>query len=427
MYLQEAIRQSLNDTGEKSEGRAATGKVAPPAEVDLLDFGGPAAPGPPASTSNPYGPPAASSDSWGGGYSSYSTNDLAAPAQLPPASNTAASLTSYDGAFGSNASNTFGGSASASGSNLFTGDPSSGALVPAASSGVYSSASSGLYGPPPPSSNPYAQPAASNANPYGPPSASSSNPYGPPTTTPTGSTPNPYGPPTATPSASSSNPYGPPSAASSMPYSVPVASQSDPFSAPAAATSNPYASSTSSNSFPANPYGAAAPGGNQFGAPAIGAFVAPAPIATNLYGPQNTFGDTAIPPNVTPRQQQTPSTLGFGSPPADFAFSPEPKQYIGSDMQNGYEPEPQESNPTFTMNSLEGSAASTNLGGLDQAFSKLVNLDTFSVASKKDEKRSNPFESKANSTIDGSRSLADIQKAKVRFSLLNLFFIYTNT
>jgi len=73
------------------------------------------------------------------------------------------------------------------------------------------------------------------------------------------------------------------------------------------------------------------------------------------------------------------------------------------------------------MNSLSGQEDSKLVdesgGGsgslADQAYSKLVNMDTFSLVSKKDEVRQNPFEiSAANSTVGGTQSLADIQSKK---------------
>jgi hypothetical protein len=89
-----------------------------------------------------------------------------------------------------------------------------------------------------------------------------------------------------------------------------------------------------------------------------------------------------VPPGVnTPRGDQTPSSLGFGSPPADFSgFSP-----------------------------FRDEQKSADIGGskLDQAYFKLANLDTFSLASKKDEEKVNPFES---GSITETRSLAAIAK-----------------
>jgi hypothetical protein len=93
-----------------------------------------------------------------------------------------------------------------------------------------------------------------------------------------------------------------------------------------------------------------------------------------------------VPPDVnTPRSDQTPSSLGFGSPPADFS---------------GFSPTPEE--PQKQADAIGGSKA-------DQAYFKLANLDTFSLASKKDEERLNPFE---YGSITETRSLADIAKAK---------------
>jgi hypothetical protein len=449
LYLQEAIRNSLNpNVDEKNESKGSVTKVPASAPVsDLLDFGAPADPVIPPPTSNMYGPPTTSNAPWSGSYANNPNPQHAIPAAPPQtnptqtisyssqqATNPTSSMNSYgqsyDGGFGSSpSSNAFGGGVSSS-SNPFvaptvanTREESQGAIVPVAPTGVYSSMSSGLYDANA-SSNPYTQTNASNSNPYA-------------------SQPNPYGPPVAVSSV------GAPSTASSNPYSAPVASTPDQYSVPTAVSSNPYGASVSSNPYGAslssNPYGAsnasnphasssyggaAAPADNQFSAPIPGGFVAPAPIATNLFGSQNMYGDAPIPPAVTPMQQQTPSTLGFGSPPADFNFSsPEPKQFPETNLQNGFETDPARGNQGMSMNFLstqnEESQNNAKLGGLDQAFSKLVNLDSFSVASKKDDKRINPFENSANNTVGGSRSLADIQKSKVRLLLYETSIFYS--
>ena len=388
----------------KNEKSGETEKKAAIDEGDLLDFGGPPAPAlPPSnlygqttpalppSTTNPYGPPVTGA-----------TNPYGAPTQSLPPSNTVTnpygqstpSSSAWGGGYEQSTTNpTSGGSAytygsgapSVAGSNTFDGsgvpaDVSLGALVTAPpSTGVYSGASSAFFGSTA-TSNPYGATSTTSSNPYGPASTSISNPY------------NAAPPSTADPFAASNAP-------TSNPYGVPAPAASDPFGS--SVSSNPYAAS--------NPYTGPSVGSNQYSVPPSSGYVVPAPISTNA------FGD--VPPAVTPKPQQTPSTLGFGSPPADFSFSsPLPHQY---DQQNGFEsnPDPLQPSHGLTMNALstQAESATTNndkLGGLDQAFSKLVNLDTFTIASKKDEKRSNPFDIGLNSTIGGTRSLADIQKSK---------------
>jgi hypothetical protein len=134
---------------------------------------------------------------------------------------------------------------------------------------------------------------------------------------------------------------------------------------------------------------------------------APAPVSTQQNPYVSTIG--SVPPSFTPQaQQETPSSLGFGSPPADFSgFSPAPVN------QESDEGTPADS--TFAMN---GGHAQENgpapvASMVDQAYAKLANLDTFSLVSKNDEERSNPFASSSSTTIGGNKSLADMQKNKV--------------
>lgn len=340
----------------------------------MLDFGGPPASSIPPSMTNPYGQksavPAAnlygaaavSSDPWGGG-SSYPGSEYPALTAPPvPAQGYAARIESFSSLPPNNAStraDSFTSLPAAGGNpyaeNSFGGGQNvgSGASNPFATQPVPASGALVATGP----SNPYSQ----MSNPYASSTQAQSNPYGPPVATGT-------------------NPYAPQSdsAAGSFSSSVPSAS---------------------------NPFGISSTPGNPYSAPSN--FVPPPPVSTNFYG------DNSIPPAVTPKPQQTPSTLGFGSP-ADFNFSsPMPCNILG----------PEEGLPqhdqALSMNALadhnERASANTPADGLNQAFSKLVNLDTFSLSSKKDERRSNPFESNSNDIVGGSRSLADIQKTKVRF------------
>jgi hypothetical protein len=143
--------------------------------------------------------------------------------------------------------------------------------------------------------------------------------------------------------------------------------------------------------------------------PPASAWQVPAAIAT-----QPPYGqDPSIPPSVTPQAQATPSTIGFSSPPPDFS---------------GFSSAPQASEPAqapssdpvvFSMNALSGeqnglvdsnsTAQSASL--VDQAYSKLVNMDTFSLVSKNDEARSNPFDM-GSTTVGGNVPLAQMSKHK---------------
>ena len=193
-----------------------------------------------------------------------------------------------------------------------------------------------------------------------------------------------------------------------MPALPPSAPVPAPAPQPYAAQANPYV--------PQPAYGAPAPPGNPYAAPAPQPWNAPPPVATNQpYGEQ-------VPPSVTPQAQATPSSLGFQSPQPDFSgFSPIPP------IQETPAPQPAPvpasapaSDPAlFTMNKLSGqeglvsenaNAASGSLA--DQAYAKLASMDTFTLESKKDAPAANPFAS--SSSISDNRSLADMQKSKVR-------------
>ena len=176
---------------------------------------------------------------------------------------------------------------------------------------------------------------------------------------------------------------------------------------------------------PAQALATAAPASNP-----TGSWTAPPPIAVpgQQYTPQAN-GEyqypQQVPTSVTPQAQATPSTLGFLSPPTDFAgFSPAPRN-TGGVPETPAAPEtfaaPASVDPALTsMNRLSGqddgklldpNAVSADRSGsmADQAYAKLVNMDTFSLVSKADEARQNPFEMAASSTVGGNKSLADMK------------------
>jgi hypothetical protein len=294
-----------------------------------------------------------------------------------------------------------------------------GALVvaaPSAGYGGYGVAQSNFpygSGTSQPSTNPYM-----GANPYAaaPPAPTVNAPYQ--YTPPLTGAGNAYDP--------GSNPYGAP-ATTANPYSVP--SQTNPYAAPA--PSNPYLAPVP----PANPYGAVAPA-NPYGSAeptdTKSAWTPPAPISTQLNPydstlprqPYDTFNGGVVPPAVTPHAQQTPSSLGFGSPAPDFSgFTPGPDEKTVGGIGDTQPP----STPfgALTMNGLatvEEAEPKNEISQLSQqqstsvvqsTFAKLANLDNFSVYSNTDAKRSNPFESPADASIGGNRSLGDIAKNKV--------------
>ena len=303
-----------------------------------------------------------------------------------------------------------------------------GALVVAAPSTGY-----GGYGVPP-ASNPYA-----TANPYAlvpVPTNPSTAPY---QYTPSQSYPaapapygnsleagsNPYGAPVP-----SANPYAAPTmAVATNPYAAPMTSEqpTNPYGV-AAAPSNPYLAPV-----PANPYGVPAAATNPYGHPteivdSKSAWTPPAPITTqpNPYDstvpaqPYETFNGGLVPQAVTPHAQQTPSSLGFGSPAPDFSgFTPAAEEKTTGGAQHLSTPF-----GNLTMNGLasvdEAAPITTqptqlqSTSVVQSTFAKLASLDNFSVSSNQDAKRMNPFESPANASVGGGRSLADMAKNKVR-------------
>jgi hypothetical protein len=218
-------------------------------------------------------------------------------------------------------------------------------------------------------------------------------------------------------------------------YGAPVPPAATGYGAPAPATgygapAPGYGAPAPSYGAPTTGYGAPAPGygapppASGYGAPAYGApapaaaWTAPPPITTQpsygSYDPQSIHPPSFVAPNdlTTPHgQPATPSSLGFQSPPADFSgFSPTPQKS---------QPNPASADPALlSMNTLSGqnqglldanaSAASGSMA--DQAYSRLVNMDTFSLVSKNEPARENPFGSSGSTSIGGPASLADMKK-----------------
>ena len=343
-----------------------------------------------------------------------------------------------------------------------------GALVVAAPSTGY-----GGYGvPPPPTTNPYV-----NANPYALV----------PAPNPSSTAPNPYGPTVQQSYPTAAAPYGNPQPAGSNPYGTSIATSSNPYAAANtnAAVTNPYAAPVSSDQPPpsTNPYGVAATpsnpylapipasSSNPYGAPVAAtnpygtgnttevtdhksAWTPPSPITTqpNPYDstipthPYETFnGGMVPPPAVTPHAQQTPSSLGFGSPAPDFSgFTPAPdEKTIGGagvtqvttpfgnlTMNGGLASVDNDAvaAPTTTTTTPQDPTSSQQQqqSTFQSTFAKLANLDNFSVSSKSDAQRMNPFESSANATIGGGRSLGDMAKNKVSvvdMSCISFYFL----
>lgn len=409
-YLQEAIRQSLKDDAKP--------KPAPPPAppVDLLDFGDSNP------TPGPEVPPAASF----GGVESVQSDPYygGQPTATNLAHQSFTSLPAITAGYGPPPTD-------------FAAAAASGALVVAAPSTGY-----GGYGVPP-TNNPYGAAAAAtqpSSNPYAlvPVPNPSATPYQymPPQSYPAAPAPygnayetgsNPYGAP-----ASSVNPYAAPTAAN--PYAAPMnAEQPPPSTNPygaAAAPSNPYLApipATSSNPYavpaPTNPYGSTEVTDNK------SAWTPPAPITTqpNPYDstvptqPYETFNGGFVPQAVTPHAQQTPSSLGFGSPAPDFSgFTPAAEEKttggaaqlstpFGNLTMHGLASVDEAAPPTQEQN-LPTPQQSTSV--VQSTFAKLASLDNFSVSSNSDAKRMNPFESPANASVGGGRSLADMAKNK---------------
>lgn len=177
-------------------------------------------------------------------------------------------------------------------------------------------------------------------------------------------------------------------------------------------------------------YGVPAAGG--YGAPPPAAVAptpwgAPPPVATQqAYGAYDGQGapPAFVAPLSTPQgQPSTPSTLGFSSPPPNFSgFSPGPQPVQAAptaDFSAAPEAAPAAVDPALlSMNTLSGeqqglvdASASAASGSMaDQAYAKLVGMDTFSLVSKTEAERSNPFESTSNASIGGQQSLSTMKK-----------------
>lgn len=393
-YLQEAIRQSLKDDAKP--------KAVPAPPADLLDFGDDSPSAPAALPSQPT---------------------VLQPTVLPATSFGAIESAQSDPYYGTQHT------ASSAAHQSFTslpaitsgyGNPNSNFAAPAPGALVVAPPSSGYGGyRVHQNDNPFANtgtPQPAESNPYAVVPASASAPY---QYTPV----NAYtGAQFASQNIGGSNPYGAPVRATNL-YGAPPQT-TNPYAPQAPA--NPYAASASTNpngtavTATANPYGIPETTDNK------SAWTPPAPITTqpNPYDsamptqPYDAFNGGAVPPAVTPLAQQTPSSLGFGSPAPDFSgFTPAPGEKTIGDSE-------QTPNPfnALTMNGLASITETNNqpqpppqqqtTSVLESAFAKLASLDNFSVSSNADTKRNNPFESSANSSIGGNKSLAEMAKNK---------------
>lgn len=376
-YLQEAIRQSLQeDLPPKST-------TAPSTSTDLLGFDEPPAPAPPAlltasvqsvgsndyfygaaphqpnNTNNQYPP------SYAGASNPF---EASTPLALPPSTNSQASYAPAPSPWA--ASNAPAPAMPSQQDGPYSGVTQTNQLVPAPYSNPYASMGSGnTYGydasaPAPMVTN------LANVNGYSAQAQGGPSPYG--SVTPLG--------------GSNAGP------------------STEPFSG--YATSNPNSTSQ---------------------------WTPPPPIVTtgaayNMPSAYHMPQQPDVPSAVTPQAVATPSTLGFGSPEANFSGFGSPQQpasapaaptYGGIDRPtNEWEP-PQQSAVSQTSGLFgrqDDTAApappqetpSSSL--VDQAYSKLVDFDSFSISSRKDAPSANPFE--MSSSIGGTKSLADIQASK---------------
>ena len=122
------------------------------------------------------------------------------------------------------------------------------------------------------------------------------------------------------------------------------------------------------------------------------------------YSQQQQFG-FATPANLNAVPQPTPSSLGFSSPPVAEPFASPAYGAPAYGQDNGYAAAPApELAPSFDSNGQAAPAPSGSLA--DQAYLKFANMDNFDLVSKKDEPRSNPFES---STVGPQPSLAQMK------------------
>jgi hypothetical protein len=335
-------------------------------------------------------------------------------------------------------------------------DPTPTAMVPAAPSALLSSGPPQSYGqgnpygqPPPAQNNPYGQPAPSN--PYGQPAQSYTDPWGGPPAITASASHDPYNqapssstalvPSTTNPYSYASsefqpqNPFGRVDAgqqargdAMSTFSAPPAYYQDQSFAAPQPPSNQGYAAPVSTSSL-ANPF--EAPQSNQGYAATNGTsnnvanpFEQPKPVVPesmpNLYSngpttqqsnpydsrqswsgpaPINTQFSQPVPPAISTPQWQTttPSSLGFASPPADFSgFSPMPTQ------RESFSSPPPQQQPQQVQPQQQQQSGSL----VDQAYAKLMNMDTF--LSKND----TTFDASLadNSVIGGSKSLSDMKK-----------------
>eukprot|EP00527_Entomoneis_sp_CCMP2396_P006036 CAMPEP_0198142492 /NCGR_PEP_ID=MMETSP1443-20131203/5261_1 /TAXON_ID=186043 /ORGANISM="Entomoneis sp., Strain CCMP2396" /LENGTH=599 /DNA_ID=CAMNT_0043805511 /DNA_START=386 /DNA_END=2185 /DNA_ORIENTATION=- len=167
-------------------------------------------------------------------------------------------------------------------------------------------------------------------------------------------------------------------------------------------------------------YGYAAPAnGGPYGAPA-GSFGGPERPPPSGPPPINTQHSNGMGPpgQVTPQAQQTPSTIGFQSPPADFGFSsPAPEEKPAAAP-----PADSTAQSQLTMNSLSGqggllgdgkpAAASGSMA--DQAYARLAMMDSFTLGAQPT-KAQNPFDAATgvnNNVVGGNKTLADMKANK---------------
>ena len=143
---------------------------------------------------------------------------------------------------------------------------------------------------------------------------------------------------------------------------------------------------------------------------------APAPAVDPFAQPQ---APTFAPP-MDPYAQQHPtygaapaSSFGF-APPSPTPYASPPAPAYGQDTSAFAAPPAPEAAPTqqFSFDSEPSAPASASVSLADQVYQKFANMDNFDLVSKKDEQKSNPFES---STIGAQPSLAEMQASnKVR-------------
>jgi hypothetical protein len=374
-YLQEAIRQSLaNDAKAAAEAAAGGGAGASVAsgESDLLNFAFDASAPPATAAAAPAAllggsvggfaalPPSTSVDPYFGGGGS---GQQPAAAAFPPSTTTPANP--FDSM-----------SASTSGGGPFSASP---AVVP------YNNYSTGytqqpIAGALPPST------AAATANGYGQPDFST------PASASVAASVSGYGAPQLT--------YGAPQTTTPAPHAG--------YGAPQTTTPAPYAGYGAPQTTTPGPHG-------------VSYYNTPAPFATGGFDASQ--GAVPLQVNSTPFAQQTPSSIGFNSPPPDFSsFSPQPTPALPAQQEQQQQQQQQAHLSMMPMNLNEGglvddaNACNNASGGgghslADQAYAKLVNMDTFSlVQSNGTSAAKNPFD--MSMSIHSNQSLADMKVKK---------------